>query len=317
MSLPASLPVIPSFRKQHLLVEFSSLRYAQLDGVFVSITPGDPSLWVGVIFVRKGPYAPAVLRFQVSFPAGYPTLPPLVTFSTDVFHPLLTPLTTYTYTTGSSEAETVSATDEERLPPGGFSLRHGFPHWFGRAQRSVPGSRNVSASAVIPSGQLTPTDAASNHVTAGSTNASIPKDISMVRVLEYMRSTFSDGAVLDALPLEAAANPGAYHAWRTHRGLTSQIDEPDPASPKTHAINTGNSAAENSTLGRNRRPGAWNWEGVWEERVKKAVKASLSDPVLYGSSVGEDIIRFRDGDDESLDKMRIQLEATSRNATET
>lgn len=32
----------------------SSLRFAQLDGVFVSITPGDPSLWVGVIFVRKG-----------------------------------------------------------------------------------------------------------------------------------------------------------------------------------------------------------------------------------------------------------------------
>lgn len=32
----------------------SSLRSAPLDGVFVSITPGDPSLWVGVIFVRKG-----------------------------------------------------------------------------------------------------------------------------------------------------------------------------------------------------------------------------------------------------------------------
>ena len=32
----------------------STLKHAQLDGVFVSITPGDPSLWVGVIFVRKG-----------------------------------------------------------------------------------------------------------------------------------------------------------------------------------------------------------------------------------------------------------------------
>jgi hypothetical protein len=32
----------------------STLQHAQLDGVFVSITPGDPSLWVGVIFVRKG-----------------------------------------------------------------------------------------------------------------------------------------------------------------------------------------------------------------------------------------------------------------------
>lgn len=32
----------------------SRLRHAQLHGVFLSITPGDPSLWVGVIFVRKG-----------------------------------------------------------------------------------------------------------------------------------------------------------------------------------------------------------------------------------------------------------------------
>lgn len=41
-----------------LTVPSSSLRYAQLDGVFVSITPGDPSLWVGVIFVRKGTEMP-------------------------------------------------------------------------------------------------------------------------------------------------------------------------------------------------------------------------------------------------------------------
>lgn len=37
-----------------LTVHSSSLRHAQLDGVFVSITPADPALWVGVIFVRKG-----------------------------------------------------------------------------------------------------------------------------------------------------------------------------------------------------------------------------------------------------------------------
>jgi hypothetical protein len=37
-----------------LTVHSSRLRYAQLEGVFLSITPGDPSLWVGVIFVRKG-----------------------------------------------------------------------------------------------------------------------------------------------------------------------------------------------------------------------------------------------------------------------
>lgn len=31
-----------------------------------------------------------------------------------------------------------------------------------------------------------------------------------------------------------------------------------------------------------RRPGEWNWEGVWEERVKKGIAASLSEPVLFG-----------------------------------
>lgn len=37
-----------------LIFDSSSLRAAQLDGIFVSITPGDPALWVGVMFVRKG-----------------------------------------------------------------------------------------------------------------------------------------------------------------------------------------------------------------------------------------------------------------------
>lgn len=42
------------FLRWHLTPHSNSLRYAPLDGVFVSITPGDPSLWVGVLFVRKG-----------------------------------------------------------------------------------------------------------------------------------------------------------------------------------------------------------------------------------------------------------------------
>jgi hypothetical protein len=49
-----TLSLLPAFRKQHLNIEFASLRSARLEGVFVSITPSDPSLWVGVIFVRRG-----------------------------------------------------------------------------------------------------------------------------------------------------------------------------------------------------------------------------------------------------------------------
>ncbi|KAJ4984612.1 ubiquitin-conjugating enzyme [Stagonosporopsis vannaccii] len=306
MSAPpaASTPRLSSFRKQHLLIEFSTLRHAQLDGVFVSITPGDPSLWVGVMFVRKGsPYAPAVLRFQISFPSSYPALPPLVTLSTDVFHPLLTPLTTYTHTTATLDTDTVSATDEERLPPGGFSLRHGFPHWFGRARRSVVSSYGLSGSDVDSTVQtVTPVHPAEETGASGGPGI-LPTatGVSIVTVLEYIRSTFSEETVLDSVSLEAAANPGAYHAWRAYRGPT--ISSQQPASP--NSVTSGDGKA----LGRNRRPGEWNWEGVWEERVRRAVSASLSESVLYGQGAGEDIIRFQQaGDDETMARMKERLD---------
>ncbi|EOA91736.1 uncharacterized protein SETTUDRAFT_170546 [Exserohilum turcica Et28A] len=310
MPLSGSASALPSFRKQHLLVEFSRLRHAQLHGVFLSITPGDPSLWVGVIFVRKGPYAPAVLRFQLSFPPNYPALPPLVTFSTDVFHPLLTPLTTYTYTTGAADSDTVSATDEERLPPGGFSLRHGFPHWFRRARKSVPDSRNASASGLASPARP------DWHATSAASGAPQHTDqISIVRMLEYIRSTFSDDSILDSLPLDAAANPGAYHAWRAHRAPVLHAHHspsPCPSPDEPMAEKPDGSSA----LGRNRRPGEWNWDGVWEDRVKKAVKASLSESVLFGAGAGEDIIRFREADEEMQDKMKAHLDMAAARTAE-
>lgn len=252
------------------------------------------------VHTAPGPYAPAVLRFQISFPPTYPTLPPLVTFSTDVFHPLLTPLTTYTYTTGSSDTDTVSATDEERLPPGGFSLRHGFPQWFGRARRSAASSRNASGSGVgSPAQSSTPRgadgrDSALGPASLAGVSGVASSNVTIVKVLEYIRTTFSDEAVLDSIPLEAAANPGAFHAWRTYRAafLQPQQEAPSPTSPTSdsHASQTGRSS-DNSLPGRNRRPGEWNWEGVWEERVRKAVRASLSEPVLFGGgTAGEDIV---------------------------
>lgn len=286
---------------------------------------------------QAGPYAPAVLRFQISFPPNYPALPPLVTFSTDVFHPLLTPLTTYTYTTGSTDAGTVSATDDERLPPGGFSLRHGFPQWFGRARHSAASSRNVSGSGVN-----SPPPSINNHLSSEpKDNLSNPslhdavasKPISIVNVIEYIRTTFSEEDVLDSIPLEAAAHPGAYHAWQAYRATTLQRQQPLPNSPTTesHAnLGESNRSSDSSALGRNRRPGEWNWEGVWEERVRKAVKASLSEPILFGGASGEDIvgrqlsycsliyafslqmpsqIRFKNVDDENVERMKSQLES--------
>ena len=299
-----------------------------------------PSL--GSCSLPTGPYAPAVLRFQISFPPTYPSLPPLVTFSTDVFHPLLTPLTTYTYTTGSSETDTVSATDEERLPPGGFSLRHGFPQWFGRARRSAASSRDVSGS-----GPDTPAHRRTSDPAGGRDARPAPTDltaatapaaphVSIASVLDYIRSTFSDEQVLDTIAIEAAANPSAYHAWRAYRAAALQIQQSSPTSPTvdSQASSQGRST-QGSTLVRNRRPGEWNWEGVWEERVRKAVKASLSESVLFGGAAGEDIvcqslhpawfesstdsvqIRFRNADEETLAKMQKQLETLIARTAET
>ncbi|KAF3767589.1 hypothetical protein M406DRAFT_61441 [Cryphonectria parasitica EP155] len=258
-----NIGMLPSLRQQNLLAEFAGLKQSCPPGIFVSLTPGDPSLWSGVIFVRKGPYATAILRFCISFPATYPALPPLVTFSTDIFHPLITPLSTYMYTTDIQEGGTVSATDDERLPPGGFSLRHGFPGWFGR---------------VGAAGTATPSFMDVHK-----------REISTFEVLSYIRSSFDDENVLDLVPLEAAGNPGAWHAWRTHRGY--------------HALPEGDPSA--------RKPGEWNWEGVWEERVKKGIAASLSEPVLYGGvGGGDDTIRFLSMEDTEVETVKDNLYKT-------
>jgi hypothetical protein len=106
----------------------------------------------------------------------------------------------------------------------------------------------------------------------------------VAEVLAYMKSVFEDPAMLDELPLETAGNPGAWHAWRSYRGL-----------PKTNNNNNINNRAtspmedEASTLPSGDSPimpGDWNWEGVWENRVKGGIENSLSEPVLFGPRPG-------------------------------
>ncbi|KAG2163005.1 hypothetical protein JADG_002744 [Aureobasidium aubasidani] len=249
-------------------------------GIYLTPTPRDPHVWQGVLFVRKGPYTPAILKFSLLLAADKP---PTITISTDIFHPLVTPLTTYTYTTSDTGADTVHATDDERLPPGGFSLRHGFPKWFGRNKPR-------------PSSQIGSTEESTS--TAEHSQPSYGP-LAIVQILFYMRSTFDTAEVLDKVPLEAAGNPGAWHAWQTHRarviGTTPLSATPEdgksPASPTLR-----------QQPGGARRPGQWNWEGVWEERVKKGVQASISQHTLFGSAAStDDLINFLNIDTESID----------------
>ncbi|KAL1842879.1 hypothetical protein VTJ49DRAFT_3896 [Mycothermus thermophilus] len=367
MSSPmsAKMASLPALKRQHLLAEFAGLKQACPRGVYVAPTPGDPSLWTGVLFVQKGPYAPAVLRFHISFPDAYPARPPLVTFSTDLFHPLITPLTTYMYSpdAGSDGAEASAADDERLLPPGGFSLRHGFPGWFGGRGRGrgrgtpaaasggggsggAQGGEESSTGTTMQTTPPRPVATATGEAGVGSTPGSDPAhsqsdvpgyartrttgagagggEVSTYEVLRYIRSVFDDEDVLDSVPLEAAGNPGAWHAWRTHRrqqqavGTAGKGQGPQPVSGQQLQEGAGVEptsvpAGANVHVNANanalpRRPGEWNWEGVWEERVKRGIAASLSDGVLYGNAGGtDDVITFLSMDEAEVESAKSNL----------
>lgn len=271
-------------------------------------TPHNPHVWQGVLFLRKGtvtstgprrrgklltishvipgPYAPAILRFNLTLPVS--AAPPVIAISTEIFHPLVTPLTTYTYSTSDSGTDTVSATDTERLPPGGFSLRHGFPEWFGSGKSrasdllsheetsrdiDASSSRNQDAAAVVH-----------NHLS----HEDSPKycgAVEIVRVLYYVRSAFDSEAILDKIPQGAAANPNAWHAWQAHRAKKQASAKQEARSGRS---DDAASPMVRQQPGGARRPGQWNWEGVWEERVRKGIQASLSQHALYNATAQRD-----------------------------
>lgn len=97
------------------------------------------------------------------------------------------------------------------------------------------------------------------------------KPTSIVDVLHYIKRSFDDWEALDMLPLDAAGNSGAWKAWRAYRGSSNQNDN-DIASA---------SDAKSSD--------EWSWDGVWEERVRKGIDASIADSTLYGGG-GDDLV---------------------------
>lgn len=113
----------------------------------------------------------------------------------------------------------------------------------------------------------------------------------IVEVLQYIRVVFAVEAVLDSIPLSVAANSGAWHAWRSHR--SSEANGRRPSATQGSRDNSVGSI-ERSTSPRQqpggaRKPGEWNWQGVWEDRVRKSVHGSNSDPMLFGAE-GNDVV---------------------------
>lgn len=219
-----------------------------------------------------------------------------MTFLSDVFHPLVTPLTTYTYSTRDTGAETVSAADKDRLPPGGLSLRHGFPEWF-EAARDATHNKDMKGEEL---GQ--------NEHEAAFEAATKSTATLTVEVLQYLRFVFDTEAILDSVSLETAANPGAWHAWRSYRSkMLGGRASPVPVQSNTPS----DTASERSTSPRQqpggaRRPGEWNWRGVWEDRVKKSIQASMSEQILYGGD-HSDVVCFSKMDQETVQQMTQSL----------
>ena len=190
----------------------------------------------------------------------------------------------------------MSAADRDRLPPGGLSLRYGFPEWFdsgkdGLSNKDVASS-NVESEKHNVASELKPLGSASQPPLT-------------VEVLQYIRIVFDTETMLDSVPLEAAANPGAWHAWRSYRARVPG----GRASPATNLPSSpSDTTSERSTSPRQqpggaRRPAEWNWQGVWEDRVKKSVQASISEPMLFAGD-NNDVICFSKMDTEAVQQLK-------------
>ena len=99
-------------------------------------------------------------------------------------------------------------------------------------------------------------------------------ELKITEVLEYMKRMFDDETALDALPLEAAGNSGAWKAWRAYRSINAAGSKLVDSVPSTH------------------RQDEWSWDGVWEERVRKGIDASIAESTLYGGTSGDDLVSF-------------------------
>ena len=257
--------------------------------------------------MRNGVYAPAILRFRINFPSAYPEVPPVVIFETDIFHPLLVPLTTYSYVSNNTESsgKDSNVRHELLLPPGGFSL-HGMlsqsEGQFHNATMNHVETSNVHTK--IASNGFKGANFANSRNASASDVSLVPSESQMpqkrrryvvAKVLYYIKVAFSSYDFLDSILVDDAVNPGAFFAWRSHRLSTAPDDynrcqekAKKPASSQlsaTSEINEGDSP--------NTWSGQWSWDGVWKDRVHKAVQASIADSTLFGSARSDDFVRTR------------------------
>jgi hypothetical protein len=255
----------------------------------------------------------------------------LLTFHTEVFHPLVVPLTVYTVAGGEGrEGMGVSSRDVgEGLGAGAFdaswgmsdSTRHHPTMEQGAEISSQPSSSDTPDQPPTEAPQATRPETerrCASTVSPTNQSAHSPTVTTTLSLLSHLHATFTDPSTLDALPPQYAANPSAYHAWRSYRDLPQESPSSTNTntntntstnintrtqtrgrSPATLPASTFSSPTPDSTSsnadGRNadrdqqeglesspRHPRHWNWDGVFESRVRNCIEESNSDFALYG-----------------------------------
>lgn len=295
-----SWALLPSFRRQQLLLEFAALKSHCPEGLYLAPSASNALTWSGVLFVRSGPYASAIVRFEITFPPTYPDVAPQITCSTELFHPLLTPLTTYTLAgRGLDPSTPTSAPTTSLSTPGSFSLRHGFPGWFVQSNESS----RVSSTSVRDRDEHSSN--AARHQLGCEQDQYSPdaKPSNILPVLVYFKRAFEDYEFLDTLPYAAAANMNAWHAWRTHRGLP-RVGSRSVSPASTESSKTPSSLAK--------QPADWKWDGVWQSRVESGVEESIGDAALYSThanrtTIAPDGVRFVKIDDEKVAEIQCSM----------
>jgi len=303
---------LPSFRRQQLLLEFAAIKSKCPEGIYLAPGAGNPAVWSGVLFVHDGPYASAILRFEVVFPPTYPDAGPSINFSTEMFHPLLVPLTTYTFAAGALDPNaTLSSSETERLKPGSFNLREGFPSWYSNIS-DIRSARSSSIGSAYAEESASTGVRDSVQVEAQEDGAG-KEARNLQAVLQYTKRAFEDATLLDGLPLRAAVNTNAWHAWRAHRRLPRL---------ESRSVSPVSADSGRSPLSARLNQGDWNWDGVWESRVKNGIEESMSDAVLFGSknnrpaaSISDPIKFAKNDDDKTLEIQGVIIRALGMEVT--
>lgn len=175
-------------------------------------------------------------------------------------------------------------------------MKHGFPRWFVGSEHRETESTKASVASTEP-----PDDPLRSELVDGQRWGALSSTsaVQVVDVLRYMRSAFDTEEVLDSIPLTAAGNSSAWHAWQAHRGKDGAgkssrsmgFRRGEGNGERNGVQETGSGdhrLAAGPSARRGRSAADWNWEGVWEERVRRGIMNSNADSVLYRNSGGND-----------------------------